>query len=101
MTTRYRAGRSLVISVIALARSFSGIVPHLSANVLSCCSVTVPLPSPPRIALSGALLLGRIVPPPGLLHCPPPGQAPPLDCPPFAWFSRSLISSSRRKTIFF
>ena len=28
MITRYRAGRSLVISVIALARSFSGIVPH-------------------------------------------------------------------------
>src|SRR5262245_4073466 len=100
MTTRYRAGRSLVISEIALAGSFSRIAPHLSASVFSAVSSPVPLPEPPRIALSGALLLGRIVPPPGLLHWPPPGQQPPLHCPPLAWFSRSLINSSRRKTIF-
>ena len=48
--------------MIALARSFSGIVPHVFAIVASFFSSTVPLPAPPRIALSGAWLLDRIVP---------------------------------------
>jgi hypothetical protein len=47
-----------------LARSFSGIVPHAFAIVASFFSSTVPFPAPPRMALSGALLLDRIVPPP-------------------------------------
>jgi hypothetical protein len=50
--------------MIALARSFSGIVPQLLAIVASFFSSTVPFPAPPRMALSGALLLDRIVPPP-------------------------------------
>src|SRR3954452_16610444 len=100
MTTRYREGRSLVISMIALARSLSGIVPHALAIVASFFSSTAPLPAPPMIALSGAGLLDRVVPAP--IWLPPPfGQQPPLHCPPLHWFSFSLISSSRRKTIFF
>jgi hypothetical protein len=50
--------------MIALARSLSGIVPHDLARVCSFLSSTVPLPAPPRMALSPAGPLDRIVPPP-------------------------------------
>jgi hypothetical protein len=50
--------------MIALARSFSGMVPHFSASVFSFWSATVPFPAPPRMALSGAGELDRVVPPP-------------------------------------
>src|SRR5579862_3561568 len=85
--------------MIALARSFSGIVPHSLAIVASFFSSTVPLPAPPMIALSGAGLLERLFPLP--IWLPPFGQQPPFHCPPLLWFSFSLISSSSRKTIFF
>jgi hypothetical protein len=54
----------LVISMIALARSFSGMVPHALAMVSSFFGSTTPLPLPPRIALSGAGLLDLVVPAP-------------------------------------
>jgi hypothetical protein len=50
--------------MIALALSFSGIVPHDLARVCSFLSSTVPFPAPPRMALSPAGALDRIVPPP-------------------------------------
>jgi hypothetical protein len=64
MITRYRAGRSLVISMIARALSFSGMVPHDLASVSSFLFSAVPLPAPPRIPLSGAGPFDLIVPPP-------------------------------------
>src|SRR5260370_7708773 len=82
---------------MALARSFSGILPHCSAYFVNRFGSTTPAPPLVAMLLSCMGLLGFDPPdePPG---CPPLGQAPPLGQDPFFWFSSSLMISSSRRT---
>src|SRR5690242_14049410 len=95
MASRYLAGMPRVRSAIALARSFSGNLPHTSAYSLNFLTSISP-------ALGGAL--GKALSPAGLEGVLPlgrPGEPPPLgQLPPLLWleplalFSSSLIFSS-------
>src|SRR5262245_66217520 len=96
MASRYLAGIPRVRSVMALARSFSGSLPHTSAYPLNFLTSMSPLPGGALgKPLSPAGLDGRL-PLGGPFAWPPDGQLPPLlqDPPLLALFSSSLIFSS-------
>src|SRR5438876_10945916 len=82
ITSRYLGGMSRVMSVMALARSFSGSLPHTSAISFNLRGSTLPGPEPvpPLESFCGELglmvLFGEL---PGL---PPLGQPPPFQDPP-------------------
>src|SRR5262249_7129102 len=99
MASRYLGGMPRVRSVMALARSFAGSLPHTSAYSLNFFISTIPLPG-------GALgnLLSWAPLPDGRLPFgipePPDGQPPPLPFqhPPFLFSIALIISSSLTST---
>src|SRR6516162_5813382 len=93
MASRYLAGIPRVNSVMALARSFSGSLPHTSAYSLNFLTSISPFATPLGRPKSPAGEEGRL--PLGGPPLPPPGQLPPLPLQqPLHWFSSSLIFSS-------
>src|SRR5262249_52716048 len=101
MASRYLGGMPRVRSVMALARSFAGSLPHTSAYSLNFFISTIPLPGG---ALGNLLSLAPLpderlpfgIPDPE----PPDGQLPPLPLqhPPFLFSIALIISSSLTST---